>query len=200
MSEVKRKYKPSLWWLAVAPVIFLLGVGGGTALLLSQVIGQGGEFSFVAPTTQTFDVEEAGTYVLSHDYKVVFEGMAYDKPVALPGPVSISLKGDGGEVEMDESWGSGSTSADHERKEVGRFKIADPGSYTLSISGLDEPRVMTLAQSVIIRIVFAAIASLLLNLLGWFGGPAIVIMVLATRLKNKRRFRSEHPELFEEQE
>ena len=28
MSQLKRKYKPSLWWLAVAPVVFLLGVGG----------------------------------------------------------------------------------------------------------------------------------------------------------------------------
>jgi hypothetical protein len=199
MSQPKRKYKPSLWWLAVAPVVFLLGVGGGTTLMLKQVLGQGGEISFVAPTTRTFEVEDPGTYVLSHDYKVTFEGMPYDKPAALPGQVSISLKGDDGEVEMADSWGSGSTSADHERQEVGRFKIAKPGSYTLSISGLAEPRVLTLAQSVIVKIVFATIACLLLNLFGWFGGPAIVIMVMATRLTNKRRFRSERPELFEEE-
>lgn len=196
---MKRKYKPSLWWIALAPIILIIGVGGGTAILLTQVLNQGAEETFVAPTTRTFDIESPGTYIVSHDYKIVFRGKSYDQPAALPEKAYISLKNESGELTMDKSWGSGSASGKHERKEVGRFKIKKPGTYTLSISDLAEPHVMTFGQSVIVQIILASIASFVLNIAGWFGGPALVIIVLTKRLLAKRKFRSEHPEFFEEQ-
>ncbi len=196
---MKRKYKPSLWWIALAPIILIVGVGGGTTILLTQILNQGGEETFVAPMTRTFDIESPGTYIVSHDYKIVFRGKSYDRPAALPDKTFISLKGKSGELEMDESWGSGSTSGEHERKEVGRYSIEEAGAYTLSISGLTDPHVMTFSQSVIGQIILAAIASFILNIAGWFGAPAIVIIVLSRRLLNRRKFRSENPELFEDE-
>ena len=197
---MKPKYKPSLWWLALAPLFLVVGVGGGTTILLKEVLRPASSSTFVAPAVRTFDLTEPGTYVLSHDYRIAFMGRKYEEDANLPDGTAVSLKGPDGDVAMEESWGSGSTSEEHERKEIGRFEIRTPGSYVLTVEGLDSPRVLTFSQSVIARIILSAAASILLSLLGWFGAPAVVIVVLSARLRDKRRFRAEHPEMFEPEE
>ncbi len=197
---MKPRYKPSLWWIALAPILLITGVGGGTALLLTEVFNTGTEITFTAPADRTFTIDDPGTYIISHDYRTYFRGRKYDEDPQLPESTQVSIKGPSGDVPIKESWGSGSTSEEHSRVEVGRCEITSPGEYTLSVSGLPAPRVMTFSQSVIVRIVFSAIASILLSLLGWFGAPALVIIVLSNRLKDKRRLRAENPQLFEPEE
>lgn len=190
-----QKLKPSIYWLALAPLLFLAGVGGGTAVLLKKILDPPAEATFVAPITRTFKIKNPGSYVLSHNYKAIFNGHQFDNPPNLPESAVISLKNSGGAINMEESWGSGSTSSTDSRKEIGRFEITEPGDYTLSISGLPEPHLITLGKSVIMGIVSTAAVCILLNLIGWFGAPAVIIIVLSQRLKNKRLHQSLNKEV-----
>lgn len=194
---MKQKYKPALYWLTLAPVFFVIGVGGGTAILLKKVLNPPAEATFVAPITRTFEIDKPGSYILNHNYKATFNGHQFDNVPNLPESAVIRLKNSEGEIQMQESWGSGSTSQTDSRKEIGRFEIASPGDYTLSVSGLAEPHLITFGESVMMGIVGAAAIGLLLNLIGWFGAPAVVILVLSQRLKNKRLYKSLHPDEFQ---
>lgn len=180
------KKKPSLWWLILAPIIFVLGAGGGTALLIWRVIGLHEGEIFLVPSTQTFQIVEPGTHILWHDYKITFEGTVYNKPESLPDQARIILTHDGEEVPMRKSWGSSSISGTHEKKEIGRYKIATPGDYRLSVEGFSEKRVFSFGRSELKEVLFAALGCLLLNLGGWFGAPAIVIVVLVIRTRRNR--------------
>lgn len=197
---MKRKYTPSLWWIALAPLFLVVGVGGGTTLLLREVLHRGTEITFKAPVSRTIAIDDPGTYILSHDYRIMYRGKKYEEDPALPESAQITLMGPDGAITMEKSWGSGSTSEEHSRIEIGRFEIPAPGDYALTVANLPSPRVMTLSESVIVQIIMSAIASILLSLLGWFGAPAVVIVVVAKRIRNKRRFRAEHPELAEPEE
>ena len=183
---MKQKPKPSLWWLVAAPLLFLLGAGGGTALLIWQVIGLHKGETFPVPSTQTFNLDEPGTYILWHDHKITFQGKVYNKPESLPDQAVISLKHDGTEIPMRGSWGSGTTSGQHEKKEIGRYIIEMPGQYTLSASGFDEERVFSFGRSGLKGVLWATVACLLLNLLGWFGAPVIIVVVLVQRARKKK--------------
>lgn len=184
---------PSLWWLALAPLLLLSGVGGGTFILLDQVLNTAGEVSFTVPSVRTFEVEKPGTYVLSHDFKVVFNGRPYSNQPTLPEGTLISLKGPAGYVQMDPSWHSSITSEAHERQETGRFRLYEPGDYTLSVTGLNGQHVLTFGRSNLLGIVAAAAICIILNLAGWFGAPALVITILVMRLRHKRYLSSLKP-------
>ena len=125
------KIKPSLWWLAFAPVMFLIGAGGGTSLLVWQVLGLNAGQPFPVPSKQEFKIDEPGTYVLWHNYKITFNGTVYNKPESLPGQAEILLTHEGREVPMKSSWGVTTTSGNHEKKEIGRHEIDTSGEYTL---------------------------------------------------------------------
>ncbi|MDA3799911.1 MAG: hypothetical protein PF692_12615 [Kiritimatiellae bacterium] len=180
---MKSKKKPSLWWIALAPIIFIFGVGGGTALLLWRVIGLHEGQTFLVPSAQEFQITEPGTYILWHDYKITFDGIVYNKPESLPDQVSIQLRHEEKEVPMRTSWGASSTSGTHEKKEIGRYGITTPGKYTLSVNGLKEKRVFSFGRSEIKGLLLAALICLLLNLFGWLGAPALVAVVLVMRAR-----------------
>jgi hypothetical protein len=186
--------KPSLWWLALAPIILAFGVGGGTTLLLKQARTKSADITFASPISRTISIKHTGMYVLSHDYKITFGGLHYDVPPELPDEAYITLKNANSEVELKNSWGSGMVTEKHARSEVGRFSIDEAGDYTLSISGLPDKRIMTFSRSVLVSTAPYTILGILLNFFGWFCAPAIVITVFARRIQNRRILRASHPE------
>ena len=180
------KQKPSLWWLATAPLIFFLGVFGGTALIVWQAINLNEGDPFIAPSIQTINIEQAGTYALWNDYKINYNGKIYSKPEDLPDQTTISLKINDKNIKMLKSWNSSSASGQHEKLEVGRYCIEVPGTYILEISGLTEDRVFSFGRSNMSGLLWAAVSCLILNLLGWLGAPAIIIIVMVKRNKGEK--------------
>ena len=175
------KRGPSLWWLGVAALVFLFGAGGGIALLVWQIVGLGGGDTFLVPSTQVLQVDAPGTYILWHDYQVTFEGKVYNKEPALPDQTILRLTHEGEEMPMASVWGSTVTSGQHAKTDVGRYEIDEPGEYTLHVTGFDEARVFSFGQSRLKDILSAVVGCVLLSLLGWLGGPAIMAVVLILR-------------------
>jgi len=178
---MKIERKPSLWWLVLAPLIFLLGAGGGTALLIVRIASLSKGETFLAPVERSFAIEEPGTYILWHDYRILFEGRAFNTEPSLPSGAGIRLSHRGEEIPTARSWGATVTSGQHEKSEVARYVIEEPGEYTLAITGLHEDHVFSFARSGVKGILGAAFACLLLNLLGWIGAPVVIIVVLVRR-------------------
>jgi hypothetical protein len=187
---MKQKIKPSLWWLIAAPLLFLLGAGGGTALLIWQVLGLHKGEPFLVPSTQTIKIEKKGTYILWYDYKIVFQGKVFHKSESLPDQCVIKMQHEEMVIPMSGTWGTSMTSGQHEKKEIGRYTIDKPGEYTLSVLGFEDERVCSFSRSGLKGVLGAAVACLFLNLLGWFGAPGVVLAVLMLRSRSQKKLTS----------
>lgn len=175
------KRNPSLGWLALAPLLFLLGVGGGTAILFRQIMQLPAGHTFQAPSVQTIDITESGTYLLWHNNRVLFNGTVFNKTAFLPDQTVIRLEQDGQVISPQRSWGATTTSGQRQKIEVGRYNLTQPGSYRLSVSGFTEPHVFTFGQSALGNLFMASILCLILNLIGWFGTPLFIALIFILR-------------------
>ncbi|NQT18628.1 MAG: hypothetical protein HQ592_02905 [Planctomycetes bacterium] len=186
---MKQEIRPSLSWLLLAAIVFVVGAGGGTALLVTKIIDLPKGKTFIVPSTQTFNIDRPGTHTLWHDYRITFKGKVYNKPEELPDQATITLENEqtGEVIPMSESWHSTVTSGQHEKTEIGSYNIEQAGTYVLSVTGLDDEHVFSFGRSYLKGLIGAILACVVLSLLGVFGAIAIVIVVLVARSRNKRR-------------
>jgi len=187
------KLKPSLWWLVLAPILFILGVGGGTAILIWQVLMLPPGQTFRVPSVQTVEVTEPGTYLLWHDNRILFQGKAYNKPRYLPDQAIIHLEIEGREIPTQSSWGATTTSGQHEKQEIGRYVLTEPGDYTLSVSGFTEEHVFSFRRSELKGIMGAAIVCGILNLMGFLSAPILIAVVMILRDRSKKNLKPPSP-------
>jgi len=175
------KRSPSLWWLVLAPFLFLGGVGGGTAILIRQILHLPPGHTFLVPSVQTIEVTEPGTYLLWNNNRTVFEGKAYNKEPYLPDQAIIRLESGEQEIPTQRSWGASTTSDQSQKVEIGRYALDTLGTYTLNVSGFTEEHVFSFGRYALQEVVTAAIACLVLNLLGWFGTPIFIALIFILR-------------------
>jgi len=187
------KPKPSLWWLALAPILFILGVGGGTSLLIWQVLNLPAGQTFLVPSVQTVEVKEPGTYLLWHDNRILFQGKTYNKEPYLPDQTVIRLEIDGQEIPTQRSWNASSRTEQTQKLEIGRYALTELGTYTLSVSGFTEEHVFSFGRSALKGIVWAAIACGILNLIGFLGAPILIAVVMIRRDHSKKNLEPPPP-------
>jgi len=181
---MKPKRKPSLWWLVLAPLLFILGMGGGTAILIYQVMRLPAGETFRAPSVQTIEVTEPGTYLVWHNNRISFDGTFYNKSAFLPDQTTIRLEQDGHVIAPRRSWGSSTSSEQSQKVEVGRYDLTEKGVYTLSITGFTEPHIFSFGRSDLSKLFMAAIVCLILNLIGWFGTPIFIALIFILRSRS----------------
>ena len=186
---MNRQTKPSLWWLLLAAIVFVVGTGGGAGLLIWQIIDLPEGRTFLVPSTQTFTIDRPGKYMLWHDYKITFQGKVYNKPKDLPDQTTIVLenKQTGEKAPMTESWASAVISGGHEKTSVQSYRIEQVGTYVLSVTGFDDERVFSFQRSYVKGLIGAILACIVLILIGWLGAPAIILLILVARSRNRKR-------------
>jgi hypothetical protein len=178
------KRKPSLGWLVLAPLLFILGVGGGTAILIHQIMQLPAGHTFQVPSVQTIDITEPGTYLLWHNNRIEFEGTVYNKAAFLPDQTVIRLEKNGQVIPPRHSWDATTTSGNHQKIEVGRYDLTQMGAYRLSVSGFTEPHVFSFGRSALGKLLMAGILCLILNLIGWFGTPLFIALIFILRSRS----------------
>jgi hypothetical protein len=181
---VNPKRKPSLWWLVLAPLLFILGMGGGTAILIYQIMQLPAGETFCVPSVQTIEVTEPGTYLVWHNNRISFDGTFYNKSAALPDQTVIRLEQDGNVIAPQRSWGSSSSSEQSQKIEVGRYELTEKGTYTLSVTGFTEPHIFSFGLSALGKLFMAGILCLVLNLIGWFGTPIFIALIFILRSRS----------------
>ena len=186
---MKQKIKPSLWWMFLAAMILIAGIGGGLLWLFQTMTNVPSDaIQFRTPGKRTFELIHPGTYVLWHDAPAVFQGQAYDNGSDLPEGLSISLANadSGEEVFMRRSVGTRRLSDKHVRHTVGKFDVDIPGDYELTVAGDDKVRIFAMGPSYMGKLAVAALGCVALNLAGWIGSLAIAVTVLVKRTQMKR--------------
>lgn len=178
---------PSLKWLLLIPVLLLVGFGGCSALLKSKVSEPSQVHRFVAPSTQTIHIEEPGTYVLWHDHRIVYQGTVYSSPPALPNQARIQLTHNDRPIAPGRQMNTSVAVGNHEKVEVMRFAIEQPGAYQLTVAELQEPRVMSFNQPDIMGWVKTIALVFAVSMIAWVGAPAVLIVVLVMRATHRRR-------------
>ena len=188
-NKMKEIRKLSLWWLALSPLILVLGVGGSSLLALRAIQAMDSVRAFLVPSTQLLAIEEPGVYMLWHDYEGIVQGKVYKSPEALPDGATIVLKNEltAEEIPMVPLGGSTGKSGQHKRVELGRYTILVPGKYVLSVSGFDDQRVLSFDQVYPDRFRRSAIQGNIVYALGWLGALLVIVVVIVLRRDNQKR-------------
>jgi hypothetical protein len=142
-------------------------------LLLSDADG----VQFLAPGRAECLVEAPARYYLWHDYQTVFEGTTYDRAVAIPDGLTISVSPSEGKALAIISSGSMSmTSGSEASQSIGYVDIPEAGIWTVEVAGDADSFVVSFAESKLLQmfgIIFVAAAVCLL-----LGGAGVIFVVI----------------------
>ncbi len=98
------------------------------------------ESVFVAPGSATIEVDEPGRFHLWHNYKMLHEGVNYDRPKHLPDGWSIEITDEAGQPLPFDTGSSSSVQVGNRHKHsLGHVDLASAGTVTVSVSGVAEP-------------------------------------------------------------
>lgn len=139
--------------------------------VLPLILNSTNSEQFIVPSTQTFEIEEPGKYVLWHDYQTFFEGSNYSKPEALPDGLEISVKNATGDTLFFKTDTNTSfTSGSHSKNSIAYLEFDQPETISISVNGDFESRVFSFGESFIgkffLRIFSAVALSAVLSALG----------------------------------
>jgi hypothetical protein len=133
-------------------------------------------------------VDQPGTYLFWHDARGGYGDRAFDNPLQLPEGMTLSMihAESGEETVIRPVRGLPEKSRGHVRCAVGRCRIERPGDYRIAVSGGDGQRLFSFGPSLTRSLVTAVVACGVLNMVGWGGALAIVILVTAERTRIQR--------------
>jgi uncharacterized membrane protein len=136
---------------------------------------------FLAPGSAIVEVTAPGEYVLWHEYRTVFQGRTYRAAPALPSGVDMAVGGPGGAVPVgagaSQSWKDG----DRARQAIGRFNAARAGTYTVSVQGAFEPRVMAVGREFLWRMLGSLGGALLIAFMSVGAAVGMAVYALGRR-------------------
>jgi hypothetical protein len=189
-QTMKPVLKPSLWWLLPAPVVFLAGVGGGLAWLLSSMANLPTEaIPFQVPGARTFQIEYPGTYILWNEtgQARLSDGLLRNSP-PLAETLAIVLRERQSlrEIPKQHAYGIRRMADTRSRVAVAKWSIEAAGDYELMVSGGNGERTMAFGPSNMGSLTLVAVGAAALNLAGWAGAFAIVVAVFVRRTRFRR--------------
>ena len=151
------------------------------ALLIPEMVSKSQDIAFKAPGSIEISIEEPGCYYLWNNYKAVFEGQKYSVNHELPDKISFSLvKKDTDVIISLASDGSTTTSfGDNAKISIGYYDIVDSGSYTLTVSDIQEERIFSFSKSIFGSPFLVAGGMLVLFLLSSIAGIGALILIIS---------------------
>jgi len=180
--------RPARFWYVVGVALFLAGMVGAPVLLVTSVLEMvsGGE-QFIVPGQLGITIEKPGSYTLWYDVRTVYKGRSYNSSESLPDGVTIEIVylETREKVEFESDFGTTQHSGHSFSVAIGTFKAEQPGRYSINVSNLDEKRVFHVQRSFFELLVSRILVAVIIGPIGFFGGPAIVI-ITAIRRKNAR--------------
>lgn len=158
--------------------IFIAGIVGFVAFLISSIWNITDMKQYVVPGVHTLELERPGNYTIFHEYKSMIDG-EYIWSEGFPAGLKIVVTSHDGDTLPVEPLRSGSSYSvgSREGSGVASFRVASPGIYSLSgtFTGSSAPKtVLTVTSgfmSGLFKTVFGGIAIL--------GGSMILSFILA---------------------
>ena len=130
-------------------LLAIVGIGLCVMGFLSFIQGFGGwSTSFQGPGVVTVEIPAAGDYRVWHASKATIDGRQYVFDDELPaGSVVEFTDARGNAIALQSMRGSMSQEIGSTRRvALGRIEIPEAGSYTVSITGVDQPRMFRLSE------------------------------------------------------
>lgn len=169
-------------------VLLVLGFLVPFVLVISLVFLDRDDTSFPGPGTQEFVVEKPAKYYLWNNFYGVHEGKVFSLSEEIPSGTTFVLNKAGSQESVPfESDSSISTSwGDSKKKSIGFFDLTQPGSYVLTISGLNEERLFSWGPSLfgnILAFMAGMFVSILLAISLIIGGIVLIILGIVEHSK-----------------
>lgn len=141
----------------------LFGILGAAAFLVMvflfvRLIGEEGT-RIQAPGESLIALEEAGTYTIWNDTRVVVDGTlrTYSEELPAEMQIEVSRGSDGNSVPLRLSGSTTMETNGTKRVSIADFPVNEPGEYQIIVSGIDEPRSFRVSKSASWKWIFVAI-------------------------------------------
>jgi hypothetical protein len=158
----------------------ILFAGGAFVLPLIVVLSlfheKPNEVQFIVPGEALLHAEKPGRYYVWNDFRTFYQGRNYHQSELIPDGVRIQIsnsKGEPLELITDSSITHSSGSAS--RKSIGYVEVAHPDTLKIEVSGGDEPRVLSFAQSRFFKIFGRIMGGFALSALTALSGIGLTI-------------------------
>jgi hypothetical protein len=158
-------------YLVFGVPLLLCALGGPVVFVVYLITTLGSGHQFLAPGATTLDSDKSVKYALWYDNVTFFQGHAYTFPGDLPNGLRVRIleHGTDREVPMAKGFEVSASSGSDQRRSVGDFTLAGPGTYRIEVTGDFEQRVFSVRRSLIPGVLWALLALLLMELVGWSG-------------------------------
>ena len=145
-------------------------------VVLPLLLGSSNEIQFKIPGTTQATVEKPGRYYIWNDYRTFYQGKNYDRSERIPDGVEIRIHDSkGGQLEFVGSTAISSTASSSSKNSIGYVDIGSPGKVSIEVSGGNEERIFSFAQSGILRMAGSFLGAFGLSMLVAIAGFGITI-------------------------
>lgn len=182
MTELTNTPSRTRYLVSGVPLL-LCALGGPVVFVAFLFISLGSGHQFLAPGATSLKSDRPAKYGLWYDHVTFFEGHAYTFPVDLPNGLHVRIlePETGREVPMAKGFAISAGSGSDERCSVGDFEVAAPGAYRIEVTGNFEPRVFSVRRSLMPGVLWAFLAMIVMELVGWGG------VIICFRAFNRRK-------------
>jgi hypothetical protein len=174
-------------------VLFVLGAFVipllcGFLVVLPLFLGSSNEVQFKIPGTAEATVEKPGRYYVWNDYRTFYQGKNYDRSERIPDGVEIRIHDSkGGLLEFVGSTAISSTAGSSSKNSIGYVDIERPGKVSIEVSGGNEERVFSFAQSGILKLFGSILGAFGLSMLVAIAGFGITIWGIVKMVKAEKK-------------
>jgi len=187
MYEKKPYYGPGRQWYLVAALLVAWAIVYFAWFFFMLYNELTSTEQFRIPATRELNLEEPGKYVIWNSVNTFFEGKTYSFDPQLPAGVIIKvINAAGMDFPLKKASGTESQSEILLRSAICSFTITEPGRYTISVTGLEEERIICVRKSLFKLIAMAMLQLFLYEFLGFIVAPIIIIIVAVKRNRAKK--------------
>ncbi len=181
---------PSRLWLAVIPILLIVGIGG-SARWLAHAIRQtptGATVWMVTPGTRLIQVDRAGLYRLWHVPRATVGEQRFDYARERPTTLTVTVVRveTGDDIAAQPTWGIPRSSPFGLGYPLKKIYLPAPGSYKMSVTGPGPERFVIFGPSLFERLFQAVMAAAALNVLALGISAWLLVTVIACRIKATR--------------
>jgi hypothetical protein len=162
--------------------------------VLPLLLGSSHEVQFRIPGTIQTTVEKPGRYYLWNDFRTVYEGKSYDRSERIPDGIEIRIHNSKGELLEFVGNTSISTSAGSSSKNsIGYVEVESPGKVSIEITGGNEERIFSFAESGLLKMLGLILGGFGLSLLVGISGFGIIIWGIVKLARANRKGEQNSP-------
>lgn len=180
--------KPGVKTIIAGAVLFLIGaVVVPLSIALPLILGTPKAAQFIIPGTMATKIEKPGRYYLWNDFQTMYDGKSYNRSESIPDGLEIHVRDSKGEpINFVSDTSITMSNGGASRHSIGYVELASPGKVSIEVSGGNEERVFSFAQSGLLKMFVRIVGGVGIALVFGFAGFGIIIWGIVKLVRGRK--------------